>query len=268
MKHLQLNTSTLRNPQKIIQFVLENNIDVTCLSEICYATGSENPIAKLAQENNLNYVEGIHFYYLPDNQTIGTAVISKFPIIDHFCLYFNSNDYYPKKIESDPLSDTSLINDITNVHKDTIFPGSRGLKHSVKSRCILCVTIQTPTTLLRVINTQFTVSDLCTETIQMLEMSKLINSLVTHSKNLPTILSGDLNIRAQSYSVSKLSEVLTCHTLNLKDSLSSTHPAKKKDFPDGLAIDHVFSKNLKHQSTETIEINFSDHKAIVSEFTL
>ncbi len=264
IKHLQLNTSTLRNPGKIIQFIKARDIDFACLQEICYPIGSTNPL-ELELPENLSYVEGIHYYYIPKNQVIGTGIISKYPVVDSICIYYNSKNYQPKHItDKDEFSGT-IINDIPSEN----LVGSRGLKHSIKSRCILSIIVQLPDgKFMRIITTHFNVSDLCTETIQMFEISQIINSLVSNSKDIPTIFSGDLNIRAESYSVMNIEKVLTCHTKNLSDTLSKDHIAKKKDFPNGLAIDHTFSKSLKHISTEAVEIDFSEHKAVVSEFEI
>jgi endonuclease/exonuclease/phosphatase (EEP) superfamily protein YafD len=194
---------------------------------------------------------------------VGVAIASKWPIVDFNSVYYNSHDYNPKNIGKNDLLGEVLYDTQTDN-----FPGSRGLKHVVKSRCILSVVVQTEAGFVKVMTTHYTVSDLCTETFQMFDMSQLITSLVKHSQDLPTIFSADLNVRAQSYSVTLLKEVLSCHTGGLTDTLSNTHVAKKKDFPAGLAIDHVFSKNLNHKTTSTVEVSFSEHKALISEFTL
>jgi endonuclease/exonuclease/phosphatase (EEP) superfamily protein YafD len=126
--------------------------------------------------------------------------------------------------------------------------------------------VKTDIDYIRLITTHFTVSDLCTETPQMYDMSNMINSLVKHSKDMPTIFSADLNMIAESYSVNIIKQVLTCHTEHLTDTLSNTHRAKEKDFPEGLAVDHVFSKQFSPTQTQTVDIDFSMHKALITEF--
>lgn len=263
IRHLQLNTSTQKSPNEIINFMGENRIDIACFQEICFPIGTENPLKPGLEQKGYNYIDGIHFHLLPKNQSVGVAIASKWPIIDYHCVYYNTPDYNPKEIKEHDLFG-EVLNDNPNDH----FSGSRGLKHSIKSRCIISADVQTEAGVVRVMTTHYTVSDLCTETVQMFEMSQIINSLVKYSKDIPTIFSADLNIRAQSYSVTLIKEVLACHTEGLTDTLSSTHIAKKTDFPNGLAIDHVFSKNLKYNSTSTVEVSFSEHKALISEFSL
>jgi len=261
INHLQLNTSTLRDPRKIMDFIEEKKIDIACLQEICYPLNGNNPLANIVNKP-FEYTEGVHFYYLPKNQTLGVGIISKFPIIDVIRTFYNTDNYQPKTIKPEDEFSGTVINDTP---EDSLL-GSRGIKHSIKSRCILSILVQTPFGIMRVLTTHFTVSDLCTETTQMYDMSQQLRSLIENSQDYPTILSGDLNIRAQSYSVMNLQQVLTCHTTDISDTLSKTHIAKQKDFPNGLAIDHVFSKNLKHLNTEALEVDFSEHKAIVTTF--
>lgn len=264
IKHLQINTSISRSPEKVIEFIKNNNIDLACLQEVTYIEGSESPFKKLAVEMGYFYTEGVHFCQESNKQVLAVAIISRWPAIDFHVSYYNTSDYEPKLIKESDLIGKNILADNEKVDN---FEGSRGLKHWLKSRGVLTVIVDTGDGLLRAITTHYTVSDHCTETIQMYEMSKLVKSLVKFSnQNIPTIFSGDLNIRPESYSVSKLSEVMNCHTSKIGDTLANGHIARQHGFPNGLAIDHVFSKGLKHQSTDTIEIDFSEHKAVVSEF--
>lgn len=263
LKHLQLNTSILRQPQKVANFIIDNQIDFACLQEICYPIGGQSPLKDLVEPQKYFYAEGIHFHYQPNNQTLAVAIVSRYPIINFQTWYFNSLDFGPKNITAQDQLFGDLIN---NNFPD--YPASRGLINEVKSRCILSTLIQTPVGLIRVLTTHFTVSDLCVETSQMYQMSLMINSIIKNSSSVPTIFSADLNIRPQSYSVTKISEVLTCHTSEFTDTLSPTHKVKEKNiFPEGLAVDHVFSKDLKHLNTQKNIIDFSEHQALISEFS-
>ena len=269
-KHLQLNTSTLRSPEKIMEFIENrkwgaNGIDVGCFQEICYPIGEQNPLQKLLEGKGCYYAEGIHYHYLPKKITIAVGIFSRWPIIDYTKLYYNTETYHPKEITGEEFMNHNLIGE-TRVAQ---FPGSRALANSVKPRCILSVLVDSPSGPLRVVTTHFTVTDLCTETHQMYEMSRILNSYIGTAKPLPTIFSADLNIRPQSYSVGKISEVMTCHTKDLENTLSDDHIAiTGGDFPGGLAVDHVFSSNVEYLKTDLVQVDFSVHKALVSEFAL
>jgi hypothetical protein len=263
IKHLQLNTSLLQDPIEIMRFISDNAIEVACLQEIHHPLTEPSPLEGLCQEVGYSYAEGVHFISETRKSKLAVALVSRFPFIDTIRLYYNADDYRPKVLKDDQLLG-EILADVPDDH----FPGSRGVKHAVKSRCVLSGLLLVNGTYLRLLSTHFTVSDFCTETTQMFELAQFIQSFVSFSANVPLIFSADMNIRSESYSVKLLEKVMTLHTGQLEDTLSSQHRAKQKDFPHGLAVDHVFSQALKHKKTEAIEVDFSDHKAIVSTFEL
>lgn len=194
------------------------------------------------------------------------GIVSKWPIVDWQTIYYNSLTFEPKIISEAGLLGKEIMKD--GEYKFNI-PGSRGIKHWLKPRVILSVLLDINGKLVRIITTHYTVTDSCTETIQMYEMSLMIKSFIDHSNiNIPCILSGDFSIRPVSYSINKISEAMTCHTKDFTDTLSKDHIAKKIDFPKGLAIDHVFSKGFKHIDTKALEIDLSVHKALISSFEI
>lgn len=262
-KHLQLNTSKLANPEKVFEFITTNKIDIACLQEVVYPTGEISPLKKLADSTGLHYLEGVSFQSAVDNLTVSEAIISRYPFDYHYVLYYNAPNNEPKVITREDILG-ALIHDSAALS----FPGSRSVKHVVKSRCIIIGLIKTPDGVLRVITTHFPLSDFCIEISQMLDMAKLIIAHLKYAQQVPTLLSGDLNVRSGSYSVELLSSIMECHTKELTDTLASGHEAKKHDFPEGLAIDHVFSSGLLHNTTSTVEVDFSNHKAIISDFSV
>lgn len=263
-KHLQLNTSVLKYPEAIVDFMQEQGIQIACLQEIAYPTNGKNRFKELCEAKGLHYFEAVHYYYSDKNLTIGCAVVSVWPISDFEVLYFNTPDYLPKTISEQDSVGSALIDD-HNVKEPM---ASRGLKHSIKSRAVAIATLQTPAGAMRVYCMQYTVSSWATETEQMYKLTQMITSHLKFSKSLPTIASGDMNLQTDSYSVRLLKTQLEHHTGELKNTLSDSHRALIKDFPQGLAVDHVFSRQLEYKDTWAIQVDFSDHKAIVSEFTL
>ncbi len=264
IKHLQLNTSILKQPEAIIDFIQEQGIHVACLQEVAYLTGGKNKLQDLCEAKGLHYFEAVHYYYSDQELTIGCAVVSTWPVSDFEVLYFNTPDYQPKTISDQDSVGKALIYD----EKIKEPMASRGLKHSIKSRAVAIATLQTPAGPIRVYCMQYTVSSWATETEQMYKLTQMITSHLKFTKSLPTIASGDMNIQADSYSVRLLKTQLKHHTDRLKNTLSDSHRALVQDFPEGLAVDHVFSKLLEHKDTKAVQVDFSDHKAIVSEFVL
>ncbi|MCA9383382.1 hypothetical protein KC909_03390, partial [Candidatus Dojkabacteria bacterium] len=100
IKHLQLNTALLRDKESIANYLSEQEIDVACLQEIVYPIGGTNELEKLVTAKGYNYAGGTHFNYLPKSETLGVAIVSKYPIVDIVRTIWNSPDYTPKNIDA------------------------------------------------------------------------------------------------------------------------------------------------------------------------
>jgi hypothetical protein len=62
---------------------------------------------------------------------------------------------------------------------------------------------------------------------------------------------------------------MACHTKDFTDTLSPSHRVKTMNiFPNGLAIDHVFSTKVGHKDTKSVVVDFSEHQALISNFIL
>lgn len=83
-------------------------------------------------------------------------------------------------------------------------------------------------------------------------------------------MTGDLNIRNESMAIKTLSEKLTQHSYNFTNTLCrSIHPLFEKDHDHpGLAIDHIFSKNICVDSCAVRDVSISDHLPVVLDFSL
>ena len=261
IKHLQLNTSVLKNPEGIRNFVRSEDFDICNFQELVYYSDSPCVLHKIASELGLTFVEAIN-YTLMDDETkpvriSSCGILTKFRVIDFQIYYCNTLDDKPKHlIANDLINDNSII---------TSFPASRGVKHSKKSRAILRCVLDTGDKIISDITCQFNVSDLCIETTQILEMAEKVASIVRNTSTIPTIFGGDINIRLQSYSGTVLKSIMQCHSEHFVDTLAPDHIAHK-DFPDGLAVDHVFSVGMKLDSIQAVDKGLSDHLAIVSQF--
>lgn len=116
----------------------------------------------------------------------------------------------------------------------------------------------------------FHVSYDCFETERHIcDAEKIVHEIQT-SKDMPTFFSGDLNLRTKTASLDMLSEVLEIQSGSFVNTLNiEVHPIFQKhpDHP-GLAIDHVFSKDIPVSSCNVAKVNVSDHYPVVTEFTL
>lgn len=266
INHLQLNTGNLEQPDSIAEYFLEKDIHVASLQEIVAGYDNHSELKPLLESKGYHYIESVSFYYDETKSSLGNAIVSRYPIIDYTTMYFNSADYRPKRISEADIIGKNLI-DFNTVNES---PTSRGLKHAIKSQSVLIALIYIPELdkNLRVYSIQYNVSSWATETEQMYNHTQLIKSHFDYSAEMPTIMAGDFNVQANSFSIELLGNSLTCHTKGLINTLSDSHRALDKDFPGGLAVDHVFSANIEHQATSTEQINFSDHKSLISIFNI
>lgn len=263
IKHLQLNTSVIKDPQGIKEFVKQEQFDICNFQELIYYSDKPCILHEIAADLGYYFVEAVNFTLLDDEtkpvRISSVGIMSKFRVVDYQIYYSNTENDTPRHLVAN-----DLVNDVPD---ENSFPGSRGLKHSKKSRAILRCVLDTGETTIADITAQFNVSDLCTETTEIFKTAEKVVSILKNTSALPTIFAGDINIRLRSYSGELLKSVMDCHSEKFTDTLASNHRAHN-DFPDGLSIDHVFSKSMKCISCEAIDNGLSDHKSIVSVFEL
>lgn len=94
----------------------------------------------------------------------------------------------------------------------------------------LVTQVQTEQGVVRLLTAHFHVSYDCLETLQIWQdAEKIVDYLNAHEDNMPTILTGDFNIRNESMAVKIIREKLTQHSQNFSNTLTrSLHPI----FPD------------------------------------
>jgi len=88
---------------------------------------------------------------------------------------------------------------------------------------------------------------------------------------MPTIFTGDLNIRNESMAIKTLSEKLIQQSRSFTSTLCrSIHPIFQKNSSHlGLGIDHIFTRDISVQSCEVRgEVVVSDHLPLVLDFSL
>jgi hypothetical protein len=136
---------------------------------------------------------------------------------------------------------------------------------------LLITEIHTENWPLKLLTAHFHVSYECLETLQIWQdAEKIVDYLNTHEDNMPTILTGDLNIRNESMAIKTLSEKLTQQSGSFINTLCrSIHPTFfDKPWHQWLWIDHIFTKNISVSSCEVREVEVSDHLPLVLDFSL
>ena len=128
-----------------------------------------------------------------------------------------------------------------------------------ESRTMYSAILDAEGTQVRVIGTHY---GLTTE-----EQEKAVDTTLSliEKSELPTIFSGDLNMKPDNPLIAKLSERL-CDTSTASDNELYTFPSyigKNTDDGNGYRkIDYVFTNGMKTESTEAPEVKVSDHRPL------
>lgn len=186
----------------------------------------------------------------------GAAVLSSLPITLEKAMYFG---------EQKP----TILPDNHITFSDK--PKYERYPHAWKINLPFLVTqVQTEKWSIRLLTAHFHVSYDCLETLQIWQDAERVVEYLNACDDMPTILTGDLNIRNESMAVKIIREKLTQHSESFKNTLCrSIHPLFQK-YPDhpGLGIDHIFTKNISVESCGVGDVAVSDHLPLVLDFLL
>lgn len=259
---LTLNVERFHNFDTISDYIGKTQPDIINLQEAStglwqHPVQNQDFLEKIAKKYNYHLV--YHpFASIQGDDAISqwVATLSRFPVIDYYLGYFH-NQHHEVYWSDHPWFDSPN----TREGKIEAYPHAFTTPHGFLS-CVL----DTPQGHLRIINTHLHVSFLCTDTQQLIEEARTIRTYIRHSKSLPTILSGDLNIRYDSATCRQLIDTLTCHTTHLTNTLDTeVHPIWKNE-PDhpGLAIDHIWSnEQVLVQDIDFAPHGLSDHRGVI-----
>jgi endonuclease/exonuclease/phosphatase family metal-dependent hydrolase len=134
----------------------------------------------------------------------------------------------------------------------------------------LVTQVQTERWPIRLLTVHFHVSYDCLETLQIWQDAERVVEYLNSSDDMPTILTGDFNIRNESMAVKIIREKLTQQSESFTNTLCrSIHPYFER-IPDGdwLGIDHIFTKNVSVSSCDIRDVAVSDHLPLVLDFSL
>ena len=133
----------------------------------------------------------------------------------------------------------------------------------------LVTQIQTEKGAVRLLTVHFHVSYDCLETLQIWQDAEKVVEYLNSHDDIPTILTGDFNIRNESMAIKTIREKLTQHSESFSNTLSrSIHPYFQRVPDGGLGIDHIFTKDVSVSSCAVREVVVSDHLPLVLDFSL
>lgn len=266
MKLIHLNVESFKYFDALVDFLENEKPDILSLVE---ATDGENIFSskwgakrdfleELSQRFSWNFI--FHPTIFRDCWThqigFGAAVLSRFPVI------FESGQYLGEQKPTMLAPDNIAFSDRPKYEK---YPNA--WKFNLP---FLITQIKTEQWLIRLLTAHFHVSYDCLETLQIWQdAEKIVEYLNVHG-DIPTILTGDLNIRNESMAIKVLREKLEQHTSWFTNTLCrSIHPLfQKEPHHSGLGIDHIFTKDITVNSCQLREVEVSDHLPVVLDFNL
>lgn len=265
MKLIHLNVESFKYFDALVDFLVVEKPDILSLVEATDGVffGSvwgqkRDYIGELCEKFGWNSV--FHPTVFRDFGThkisFGAAVLSSYPVSQIDTLYIGNDE--PCIRPSDHIS-------FSDKPKYERYP------YAWKLNLPFLVThVQTEKWPVRLLTVHFHVSYDCLETLQIWQdAEKVVEYLNTHG-DMPTILTGDLNIRNESMAIKTLREKLEQQTSWFSNTLCrGIHPLfQKEPHHSGLGIDHIFTKDISVDSCQLREVEVSDHLPLVLNFSL
>lgn len=123
---------------------------------------------------------------------------------------------------------------------------------------------------MRLLTVHFHVSYECFETLQIWQDAERVVDYLNAHGDIPTILTGDFNIRNESMAIKTLREKLNQESHQFVNTLCRTiHPLfQNEPHHPGLGIDHIFTSGIIVSSCEIRDVEVSDHLPLVLDFSL
>jgi endonuclease/exonuclease/phosphatase family metal-dependent hydrolase len=275
LKLIQLNCLQFIYFDKILKFLKEQNPDIINLQEA--TSGNVSDFGKGVNLEKLAQELGMTVFFKPFTATesengefdwFGNAILTRLEIIDsgtHWLLDGQKKTGILTNQENNKIQERIKIN--RNLAYPIVFSQPKNLiwtllKHNGK--------------VFRNITTHFTVSQKCTETLQMIQETQSVCDFLDNVKDIPTFFTGDLNIHQQAGCITNLKSKMQ---LVNQDSVNTLTPAIHQIFEpkyqeldpglkNGLSVDYVFQKNIKIINSQIPNVEVSDHLPIVVEFEI
>ncbi len=266
MKIVQINAWHFKFLDELVNFLRAEKPNIINLQEV--STGRFNycspnivePFEYLKKE--LDY-EG---YFVPytglkssDDKISysGNGFLTDLEMVDYGCFFEKTLPEYTEYNEEHPLIQTILHDQKEDYY--TVFEESKNFVWGV---------LKYKDKYIRNVTSHFTVSYLCTETMQMIQQTRSLLSFLKNTKSLPTIFTGDLNIHPDSASIKMLTEELVLVNKNNSNTLNPNVHGVFKRLPEGLNVDYIFQKGFEVSKWSVPNISVSDHLPIIAELEI
>jgi endonuclease/exonuclease/phosphatase family metal-dependent hydrolase len=271
MKLIQLNCWEFAFKDKLFAFLKIQNPDIINLQEVSTAFLSPDLdynldlfLCKLKTELGMRLIfapTSGNFDRDGNIQYIGNAVLTKLEILDYQIIWDKYNQNSPK-IRT--VKELTRIEELCKIDRNLAYPF---VFEDVKN--VIYVVLKLGDKKFRNATTQFTVSQKCTETIQAIRQANQIMNFLDNSLDMPTILTGDLNIERNSGIIRTLLQKFEIVNDNRCTLNSKTHQSMLAN-PNwqGVSVDYILQKDIKILDYRLNLENLSDHLCLITEFEL
>ncbi len=275
LKLIQLNCLMFTYFEELLKFLKSQDADIINLQEATTGNILEfsngKYLEKLANELNMQII------YAPfttnesqDKQLdwFGNAILTRLNIIDYGIHWLHNGQAEAGKIT---FEENQRLQQAVKINRNSAYP----IVYNQPKNLVWAL-LSHNGKVCRNITTHFTATQKCTETLQMIQEAQKVCDFIDNQKDLPTFLTGDLNIHQGAGCIANLKtklELVNQDTLNtLTPSIHQIFLPKYQqldpNLKDGLSVDYVFQKYIKINQFEILNVKISDHLPIVVEFEL
>jgi endonuclease/exonuclease/phosphatase family metal-dependent hydrolase len=268
MKIVQLNAWAFRHFEAILEFLKKENPDIINLQEVEFGHPERDPKAAINYFEILKEELKMEGVFAPWKRVdlgngkfyeFGNAFLTNLEIVDYGVQFEPTLKPFKIVSSDDEAFQVMAKNDKSKYY--VLFEDTKNFVWSV---------LKYKDKLIRNLTTHYTVSYKCTEISQMINSTKSIINFLNNTKELPTILTGDLNIHDKSRTIKLFSEKLKLANPGLKNTLTTTFHPVFKDNPkaEGYALDYIFQTGFEVLNWRCPEVAISDHLPVIAEVEL
>lgn len=252
LKHIQINIYKGNYFDSLISFLKKENPDFISMQEVTWGLFNhfeDKKVNLFEKIRDLLSMEGVCYFdwkIRGNVGSLGNAVFSKFPIIDHKVTVLKD----PEEIEFE------------FVESEKGFPSAP--RHLLDAVC------QVNNRKIHIMSWHGAWTAPPADTDETLRQSKIVREYLgrLNSENSPFLIGGDLNSTTDKKTVLMISEVANNLMIGARVK-QTTHPKIHKIAPRGFLVDYIFtSDHFRLKSLYVPEIIVSDHLPVVAELEL
>jgi endonuclease/exonuclease/phosphatase family metal-dependent hydrolase len=262
LKIIQLNCWGFKYFEEIRAFLIAEQPDIINLQEVTTRRYLDEAGDYIDELKRTLKMDGVFVPWkttqFDDGSTIsmGNATLTRLEMVDYGYLF----DRYLPKMKPETEAEYNRVIELCKINKNLAYP-----LVFQESKNFIWSLLRYNGKLIRNITSHFSVSQRCTEILQMIQQGDQVIELYDQMAKYPTLFSGDLNIHQDSGVVQKLSTVFDIVNKGSINSLNKAiHPVFAYEKISDLKVDYIMQNGFKVIETHTPEITVSDHLPVIA----